>query len=417
VSSKALLSFFAVFCAIVFAVHHLGKTRPAPSVESEEKEEVLVKEEEYVVTRGAISRGKPLVLAMQDSGVDGPLVYRIVEVLGEVVDLRKCRPGEEFIVTQTADGGFVEFEYIKDERTTYKVVDDGEKLVSLKVEPEIEKKVERIRSNVDQNLYDTILLLGENPRLVADFVEVFSWEIDFVSDVRNGDEFDMLVEKEYVDDSFIGYGKILLARYKGYFGEKWGFFFENGETGEYYDKDGHSLRRAIMRAPLSFSRISSKFSLRRYHPILKVWRPHYGVDYAAPRGTPVMAAGDGVVKFAGWKGDYGKYVKIRHPNGFQTGYGHLWKIAKGIGAGKKVKAKQIIGWVGSTGLSTGPHLQYEVIRNGKYVNPLGIKLPPMKSLDKNLLPRFQEHVEQSTTLLQNWGTLTVWEKNRIYSTL
>jgi len=417
VSSKALLSFFTVFCAIVFAVHHLGKGRPAVRVERDEKQEAVVEEEGHVVTRGVISRGKPLALAMQSSGVDGSLVYQIVEVLGEVVDLRKCRPGEEFVVTRGLDGGFVEFQYIKDERTTYKVVNDGEKLISLKVQPEIEKKVERVRSNVDQNLYDTMLLLGEHARLVVDFVEIFSWEIDFVSDVRSGDEFDILVEKEYVGDSFIGYGKILLARYKGYFGEKWGFFFENGGTADYYDGDGHSLRRAIMRAPLSFSRISSKFSLRRYHPILKIWRPHYGVDYAAPRGTPVMAAGDGVVKYAGWKGDYGNYVKIRHPNGYETGYGHLLKIAKGIGVGKKVKAKEVIGWVGSSGLSTGPHLQYEVIRDGKYVNPLGIKLPPMKSLDKNLLPRFQEHVERSTSLLQNWGTLTVWEKNKIYSTL
>lgn len=410
-STKALLSLFVVFCAIVFAVHQLGNDASSPAIEEEKKVE------EYITTKGVISKGKPLVLAMQDSGVDGSLVYQIVEALGEIVDLRKCRPGERFILKEKADGEFLEFQYLKDEKTTYKVLVEGERLVSLKVEPEIDKRIERVRSNVNHNLYDTMLSLGENARLVVDFVEIFSWEIDFAADVRNGDEFEILVEKEYVGNGFVGYGKILLARYKGYFGEKWAFLFQNGDIEDHYDTEGESLRRAIMRAPLSYTRISSRFSRRRLHPILKVWRPHYGVDYAAPSGTPVMAAGDGVVKFAGWKGDYGNYVKIQHPNGYQTGYGHLRRIAKGIRAGRRVKAKRVIGWVGSTGLSTGPHLQYEVIRNGKYLNPLTIKLPPMKSLSKDLIGQFREHVEQTRTLLDNWNSLTIWEKNKIYSRL
>lgn len=406
-SSKGLISFFLILCAIVAILHRISRSPFPPPAEKK-------KEEQYTITKGVVSKGKPLVLAMQSSGVNKFLIYQIVNVLDELADLKKCRPGEEFVLKEGEKGEFLEFQYFKDEKTIYKVLKEGEKFVSLKVELKIDKRVERIRGRVDRNLYDTILLLGENVKLVIDFVHIFSWEIDFAADVRNGDEFDILVEKEYIAGSFIGYGEILTARYKGYFGEKWAFLFQNGNLEDYYDMDGESLRRAIMRAPLSYTRISSKFSPKRLHPILKVWRPHYGVDYAAPRGTPVMAAGDGVVKFAGWKGHYGYYVRIKHPNGYQTGYGHLLRIAKGIRVGKRVKVKQVIGWVGSSGLSTGPHLQYEIIRRGKYLNPLRIKLPPVKSLDKSLFALFKEHIEHTMALLQNWDSLTIAERKKIF---
>lgn len=406
--NKGLLSFFLVFCAVVFVIHQLSRNPSSSALDAK-------KETRYTVTQGVVSRGKPLIVAMQNCGIDKSLAYEIIGVLGELLDLRKCRPGERFILKKGENGEFLEFQYIKDEKTIYKVLKEGERLATLEVEPEIDKKIELIQGRVRQNLYDTILSLGENPRLVIDFVEIFSWEIDFAADVRNGDEFDILIEKEYVGRKFIGYGKILTARYKGYFGEKWAFLFQNGNSEDYYDIEGESLRRAIMRAPLSYRRISSRFSPKRLHPILKVWRPHYGVDYAAPRGTPVMAAGDGVVKFAGWKGDYGYYIRIKHPNGYQTGYGHLLRLAKGIRRGKRVKAKQIIGWVGSSGLSTGPHLQYEVIYRGRYLDPLKIKLPPVSSLSKNQLVLFKEHVERTMALLENWDSLTIVQRQKIYS--
>ncbi len=407
-NSRALLALFLIFCVTVFALHQLSrKPTRSPAVVKDERKPCTI-------TRGVIDKGKPLVVAMEASGVEKSLIYQIVDALGEIVDLKKCRPGEEFLLKEGEDGEFVEFQYFKNEKTIYKVVKEGENFIKLKVEPDVNKKVERIRGRVHHNLYDTILLLGESARLVMDFVEVFSWEIDFAADVRNEDEFEFLVEKEYVGSDFVGYGQVLAARYKGYFGEKWAFLFQDGEFEDHYDTDGESLHRAIMRAPLSYTRISSKFNPKRLHPILKVWRPHYGVDYAAPRGTPVMAAGDGVVKFAGWKGAYGYYVRIKHPNGYQTGYGHLLRIAKGIGVGKRVKGKQIIGWVGSSGLSTGPHLQYEIVHRGKFLNPLTIKLPPVKSLDKNSFLEFKEHMEQTRTLIENWDSLTEAERNKAY---
>jgi murein DD-endopeptidase MepM/ murein hydrolase activator NlpD len=354
---------------------------------------------------------------MENSGVEAPLIYSIVDALSELVDLRKCKPGEEFLLTESTDGGFVEFKYVKDPRTIYRIARDGEELVKEKIEPEVARQLEKVDRTVQYNLYETVIATGETPQLVMNLVEIFSWEIDFAADVREGDEFDILVEKEYIADEFIGYGRILAARYKGYFGEKWAFLYQNGKGEDYYDPEGESLRRAIMRAPLSYSRISSKFNPRRLHPILKVYRPHYGVDYAAPNGTRVMAAGDGVVQYAGWKGAYGNYVRIKHPNGYETGYGHLSRIAKGVRKGARVKGKQLIGWVGSTGLSTGPHLQYEVIRGGKYVDPLRMKLPPIRSLQAGLIPQFGSYVEHVKSTLQNWTSLSIAERQEVFRNL
>jgi len=409
-NSKALLSIFFVFCLTVFALHRIGRNPQAPREEAPG-------ERRCITTEGMVRKGKPLILAMQSSGIDPSLAYEIVSALGESVDLRKCRPGERFILEEGDNGEFIEFRYVKSEKDVYKVVKEMEKYVSVKVEQAVQKRVERIRAKVRQNLYDTILCLGERAGLVVDLVDIFSWEIDFAADVRDGDDFDFLVEKEYIGEKFVEYGEILVAKYRGYFGEKAAFLFEYGGSQDYYDVEGQSLRRAIMRAPLSYTRISSKFSPKRLHPILKVWRPHYGVDYAAPRGTPVMAAGDGVVKFAGWKGAYGYYIRVRHPNGYETGYGHLLRMAKGIKVGNKVSVKQVIGWVGSTGLSTGPHLQYEVLCNGKYVNPLTMKLPAVRSLAKGERALFKEHVERMTGLLENWDSLSAAERQWIYSEL
>jgi murein DD-endopeptidase MepM/ murein hydrolase activator NlpD len=235
--------------------------------------------------------------------------------------------------------------------------------------------------------------------LALQLSDIFAWDIDFSTDLRNGDTFKIVVEGFYLDGEFKKYGDILSAE-----------FFNNGEVyrayrfeynggADYYDADGKSLRRSFLKAPLNFRRISSGFSKRRLHPILKIFRPHLGVDYAAPTGTPVSTVGDGTVIFAGYKGQNGKIVAIKHVNGYRTYYGHLSKIQRGIRRGTKVKQGQVIGYVGATGLATGPHLDYRIKVNNRFVNPLMLKLPRGRSVPRKLMAKFKNFKNEMDTQL------------------
>lgn len=207
--------------------------------------------------------------------------------------------------------------------------------------------------------------------------------------MRNGDTFKVVVEELYRDNEFKRYGNIIAAEFVNNGRIYRAYRFEhNGKTG-YYDDEGNALKRAFLKAPLSFRRISSGFSKGRFHPVLKRYRPHHGIDYAAPAGTPVSAVGDGTVAFSGYKGDYGKLVMIRHPNGYKTYYGHLSRIGKGISPGVKVGQGEVIGYVGSTGLATGPHLHYEMRVNGAPFNPLRLKVSSGEPIPKGLMAEFE----------------------------
>lgn len=200
----------------------------------------------------------------------------------------------------------------------------------------------------------------------------------------------MVFEEQYREGAFVRYGDILAAEYSS--GDKVHqavlYRPPEGRKG-YFDPSGKSVRKAFLKSPLNYRRISSRFSYSRFHPIFKRYRPHLGVDYAAPRGTPVVASGDGVISFAGWKRGFGKIVEIRHPNGFVTMYGHLSRFARGITRGATVRQKDLIGYVGNTGCSTGPHLDYRVKADGRYVNPLRMVAPPTDPIRKDYLEDFR----------------------------
>jgi murein DD-endopeptidase MepM/ murein hydrolase activator NlpD len=218
--------------------------------------------------------------------------------------------------------------------------------------------------------------LGVGDALVAKMTDIFAWDINFFVDPRKGDRFEALFEKNYIDGVFAGYGDILAARYVN----KGREFYAIGVPDSlgklsYYDRDGKSVQKQFLKAPLRFSRISSGYTYRRRHPILGIVRPHLGIDYAAPRGTPVYASADGTISFAGRKGGYGNLVKIRHGASFETYYGHLHRIARGVRPGARVAQGDLVGLVGSTGLSTGPHLDYRMKKGRTFVNPLSINLP------------------------------------------
>ncbi len=259
---------------------------------------------------------------------------------------------------------------------------------------------------IDSSLYEAGRRAGASPGIIMELSDIFAWDVDFSTDIRKGDTFSVLYEIATVDGRTIDAGKVLAAEVVNN-GKKHAaiFFNESGGGSGYYNLQGKSLRRTLLRSPLRYRRISSYFSKRRYHPIKKRYRPHHGIDYAAPTGTPIETSGDGRVTFAGWKRGYGNYIEVKHNSIYTTAYGHLSRIKKGIRKGRKVKQGQVIGYVGSTGLSTGPHLHYEVRQRGRHVNPLALKSAPRRSLNKAELQTFSSLRRDLMALLSRGDTL------------
>ena len=315
---------------------------------------------------------------------------------------RKCLPSDTIILTKK-DGDFSLLTYRRDLHNTYNVVKDSLCfLVSMKY-PYVDTVLSLVRGHINSTLYESMLASGETSNLVMRFADVFAWELDFFTETQNGDSFVIYVEKTFCDSVFVDYASIVFASYRGEAGDFYGVYFRDPDGHEdYYNLEGQSLRKSLLKSPLRFSYISSYFSKRRYHPILKVWRPHHGLDYVAPIGTPISAIGDGKVVFKGWKGGYGNLVEIRHKNNFRSRYGHLSKFAKGLYVGKHVKAGELIGYLGSTGLSTGPHLHFELHKNGVPVNPLKVNIPRAPSVKEKYMAIFKQHAD---SLLQTIQTI------------
>lgn len=327
-------------------------------------------------------------------------VTRILNILASCdFPFRRCLPGDSIKIT-IREKEFQNLIYIQNITTQYWLTRiDSVYNLAMKL-PYIDTVQCFLEGTVKSTLYESFLNKGETPGLVYDFAEIFAWEIDFVTETQNGDSFSIMVKKNFVDSTLIDYADISLVRYKGLVGDFTGIYYCDAEGyDDYYNLKGESLRKALLKAPLKFSNISSHFSKRRYHPILKIWRPHHGMDYNAPAGTPVSSIGNGTVTYSGWKGGYGNLVEIRHMNNYRSRYGHLSRFAKGIYNGKKVKMGELIGYVGSTGLSTGPHLHFELHKNGVPINPLTVKLPRAPSVKKKYMEDFEHHRD---SLLAFW---------------
>lgn len=247
-----------------------------------------------------------------------------------------------------------------------------------------------IRDNLVSSMPDTN---REYLRIALMLSDIFAWDIDFSSDIRNGDSVKIILEELWAGSAFKGFGNILAAEFINNERPVQAYWFEDGDGSGYFDADGKSLQKTLLRSPLKFRHISSYFSKSRFHPVLRIYRPHLGVDYAAPTGTPVSAAGSGTVIFAGYKGQNGKMVRIKHRGGFETFYGHLSRIPAKIKAGGKVSQSDIIGYVGSTGLSTGPHLDYRIKLDGSFVNPLKVDLPRGESISQASFAQYREFVD------------------------
>jgi len=322
--------------------------------------------------RLSLDRGQTLSDLLAVQGLTRDDAHRAVTALAASLNLRQLKPAD---AVELHRGAPESVERIVIRRSPIDIVEarrSGDGWASSRVDVPVERRVVRVEGALRENLFESMEGLGERPQLVIDFGEIFAYDFDFASDSQPGDRFRMLVEKVYAGEDFVRYGRILLAEYEEAGGRlHTAVYFRDGDDGGgYYTPEGESLRRAFLKSPLEFTRISSGYTRARRHPVLGGVRPHLAVDYAAPHGTPVWAVADGVVEFAGYSGGNGKTVVLRHRAGFKTMYNHLSRFSRGIRKGKPVEQRQVIGYVGSTGLSTGPHLDYRVMKDGVFVNPL-----------------------------------------------
>lgn len=327
--------------------------------------------------------------------------YAIVDAAEEVWSLRKIRVGQPFTFVRDQAGEFVSFTYEANSDEQLVVSrQEGKFTASLdKISYDVELAL--VKGHIDSSLFDCVAGQGEGPLLAIRLANVFECEINFINDIREKDSFEVLVEKRYRKGEFKGYGHILAAWFTNR-GKRFEAYLYPNEDGilHHYNARGEALQMALLKAPLAFTRVSSKFNLKRRHPLLGVVRPHEGIDYAAPHGTPVRSVGDGVVTRAGWGQGYGNMIVVKHRNGLETQYAHLSAFAKNLKKGAKVERGDVIGFVGATGLATGPHLDFRMRKDGKFVNPADIIVPREEPVDMKRLDDFHRQVALSQAFLR-----------------
>ena len=313
------------------------------------------------------------VLAREGFGPAGP---QVIAALAKLCDPRSIRGGQKYVVRLGEDGVPASFEYQPSAILRYLVEKDEEtgSWKGRKLEAAVELKTVAAGGVVDSSLYESVQKAGESTVLVSLLVEQFAWDVNFYTDTHPGDHWKVVVEKQYLGGQFYKYGRLLAAEYGGKVGTFRSFFWAGkgaprDRPGKYYDDHGLAISKTMLKTPLRFVRISSKFDRKRFHTILHVEKAHLGIDYAAPQGTPVWASASGRVVEVGLKRGSGNTIVLAHTNGLSTRYYHLSRYARGLHVGQQVKQKEVIGFVGMTGLATGPHLHFSVPKNGAFVDP------------------------------------------------
>ena len=367
-------------------------------------------EAEPVIIQASVNRGDT-VSKILETWLSSAEIHELSGSCKSVYPLNRIRQGQPYTV-HTQDGELTRFEYEIDGESKLVVTRGDEGFAAEREEIEYNIVLHRVDGVIASNLFSAMSESGESAQLAMALADVFAWEINFIRDVRVDDSFTLLVEKRYRDGEFKGYGRLLAAYFTNQ-GSKYEAFLFTDEAGHslYYNAEGDSLRRAFLKAPLAFNRISSGFSHRRLHPVLKDWRAHPAIDYAAPTGTPVKSVGRGVVTFKGFNKGAGNYVAIKHMNGYETMYLHLSRFASGVQKGTQVKQGQVIGYVGQTGYATGPHLDFRMKRNGTYVNPLRELTPRDQPVNKEEMPRFVAAQELCRDFLEDRRNLAEYSRS------
>lgn len=403
---------FYLFPAVIFPLLLLYILPPQPESREPSPPPITINIENFkkrppsfTSIERTIRKNETLYGLLLSEGLSTPEVVEVLRVMEQVYDPRRILPGSKIRLSKNGDG-LRRIEYLYNGLDGVFVEREGERWKAGKFE--VPRKVVLVakEGRIESSLYEAGRKAGIAPKAIMELSDIFAWQIDFSTDIRKGDTFRLLYEVIMAEGKPIGVGKVVAAEVVNAGRPHVAIHYR----GEYYDPEGKALRRVLLKSPLRYRRISSYFTKRRYHPILKKYLPHHGVDYAAPYGTPVESAGDGRIIFAGWKRGYGYYVAIKHNATYTTAYGHLSKIKRGIKRGRRVKQGEVIGYVGSTGLSTGPHLHYEVRVRGRVVNPLSIKAEPVRSLRGKALAEFKEVKEELLATLYRKTTTVAMER-------
>ncbi|MBR6438641.1 MAG: M23 family metallopeptidase [Bacteroidales bacterium] len=347
------------------------------------------------VVEGQVQKNEFLANILQKEGVSYNTVNYIDRNCRKVFDVRKIKVGNKYVFLKTRDSiPTAKYWIYEIDRTNYAVFQLTDSIAAWKGEKEVITKVKHVGVEIKSSLWNAMAEAGCDANLILELSDIYAWTIDFF-DIQQGDSCKVIFEERYIagDTVPFGIGNVIASYFKNKGEGKYAFSFEQNGRKEYFDENGDNLRKAFLKAPLNYRRISSKFSEARKHPVLKIVRPHHGVDYAAPSGTPVQSIGDGTVIDKGWdKKGGGNYLKIKHNSTYTTTYMHLKGFAKGISKGCKVKQGQTIGYVGMTGTATGPHLDFRLQKNGTYIDPLKFKSPSAEPVKKENLEQYKQDI-------------------------
>lgn len=372
-----------------------------------------IEKDSFIIESGRVKYAQNLASLLGSYDVDYSIIHNLAVGSKDVYDVRKIKTGNQYTIFSSEKDSVLVPEWFVYE------IDPVEFLVmSLKGDTviyrdkkEVILKRQTATGVIESSLWNAINKNDLNPNLALDLSDIFAWTVDFFG-IEKGDHFTIIYDEEYVDSVTIGIAEIHAAYFNHRKEPYYAFRYDQDSIMSFFDEEGASLRKAFLKAPLKFSRISSRFSNSRMHPVLRIRRPHHGVDYAAPTGTPVYALGDGRVTHRAWdsKGG-GNYIKIKHNSVYRTTYMHLSGFARGIKRGMKVTQGQLIGYVGQTGLATGPHLDFRIYKNGKPMDPLKMEAPPVDPIHEERLQEYLQYIQPWKTELDSLTRESLKPKN------
>lgn len=395
-----------VIIAASYFVFFKEESKP-PVTKKIEKPKYLygIKTNLFEVVQDEIMRNKSLSEMLLEAGLSQTFIHQIQLSCDSVFDVRKIKAGNPFTMLKSKNDSIQKLQYFIYEinNVDYVIFDlrDSTSLKIYKKQKPVQQIERKVKGVIESSLWNAMVDNGLSPALAMELSEMYAWTIDFFG-LQKGDYFKVVFVEEFIDGESVGLKELKYAMFNHQGVDYYALpFTQNDGKKGYYDEKGQGLKKAFLKAPLKFSRISSYFSRSRMHPVLRIVRPHYGVDYAAPVGTPVMSIGHGVVIKRGYSGGAGNMIKIKHNKTYTTTYMHLSRYARGVYDGARIQQGQVIGYVGSTGLSSGPHLDFRVFKNGKPVNPLKVVSPPAEPVSKSRMPEFIHMRDSLLTILNS----------------
>lgn len=402
----ALRRFFLIILLLPFLLTSCNSRQTQETVTEAPKPEPRylfdIQIDSLEVIQKSVGKNQFLTDILMQYNVDYPTIEHLVKNFKHTFDVRRLKAGNNYFVMLGNDSlrspKYFVYEINPADYVVYSLSDS---LFVYRGSKQVETKMESAHGMITSSLWNAMVGNGYDADLAIKMSDVYAWTIDFFG-IQKNDRFEVIYERKYIDDKPVGIGRIISARFNHNSKDFFAFYFEQEGEGDYFDEVGQSLQRAFLKAPLKYSRISSHFSNNRFHPVLKYARPHHGVDYAAPSGTPVYAIGQGTVTRKGFQGGgASNFLYIKHNSTYTTAYMHLQKFAPGMREGARVQQGELIGYVGSTGLATGPHLDFRFFKNNQPVNPLTVESPPAKPVNSKYQQAYQILVDVRTKELHN----------------